>query len=284
MHRKRIPPPAGATASVHAVDPGALRADPVIVRQHPKTSEPNHREGTRGMKDSVEMVIQHAHGYVVVQLIGVLSMRTVAATRTTLVELLDGPGCVVADLSGLQLRHPGCVAVFAAATSQAGGWPLARLALIGADPRMRHHLSSRGVGPAVPVAESLGAALAMTDEPPHAARTSSTGPAGDRHASRITTIAQTNPEAARFVQGWLGVLLEHDMFGRHELVTTLSTFLEHGRDYTDTSRALGIHPSTARYRVYRITQLTQLDLHDSETLLNLHAATRLFTRTSDEPF
>jgi hypothetical protein len=236
------------------------------------------------MKDSVEMVIQQAHGYIVVQLIGVLSMHTIAATRTALVELLDGPGCVVADLSRLELRHPGCVAVFAAAATQAGGWPLARLALIGADPRMLSHLSSPGVGPAVPVAETLGAALAMTDQPPDRARTSSTGPAGDQHASRIATLAQTNPDGARFVQDWLGVLIEHDMFGRHELVTTLSTFLEHGRDYTGTSRALGIHPSTARYRIYRIAQVTRFDLHDSETLLNLHAATRLLTRSSDEPF
>jgi hypothetical protein len=210
-------------------------------------------------------------------------MHTIAPLRTSLVELLAGSDRVVADLSSLQLRHPACATVFAVAMRQAGGWPYAKLALIGADPRMLRHLSSRGIGPAVPVAHGLDAALALIDQPPHPARTSPTGPADEQRTARVAAIARTNPEAARFIQDWLGVLIEHDALGQHEFITTLSTFLEHDHDYDDTSRALGIHRSTARYRMYRISQLTQLDLHDQETRLSLHAATRILTRTPDEP-
>jgi hypothetical protein len=230
------------------------------------------------MNDAIEVLTQPATGHVMVLLIGVLSMQTMAATRTRLVELLGASDCVVVDLSGLHLRHPGCVAIFTTAVEQAGGWPHAKLALIGADPRMLTHLSSRGIDTAVPVADSLNAALAMTDLPPRP-RTSSTNPA----PSPVAAIARMNPAAAQFVQDWLGVLIEHDQLGRSELVATLATFLQHNCDYHDTARALGIHRSTARYRIHRIAQLTQLDLHDPEIHRHLHAATRIFDRLSDAP-
>jgi hypothetical protein len=72
---------------------------------------------------------------------------------------------MVVDLSRVELRHLGCVAVFGAAVQQAGGWPDAKLALLGANPRMLTHLA-RCSGPAVPVADSHDAALVMADQPP----------------------------------------------------------------------------------------------------------------------
>jgi DNA-binding PucR family transcriptional regulator len=166
---------------------------------------------------------------------------------------------------------------------QAGGWPHAKLALIGADPRMLTHLSSGGFGTAVPVADNLNAALAMTDRPPRPARTTSTYGALGAYPSRVDAIAQTNPEAAQFVQDWLGVVIEHDLLGRSELVATLASFLQHNCDYNATARAMGIHRSTARYRIHRIVQLTQLDIRDPETCRHLYAATRIFGRLSDTP-
>jgi hypothetical protein len=47
----------------------------------------------------------------------------------------------VADVSKLELRQPGCAAVFSAVVEQDGGWPHAKLALIGSDPRILTHLS-----------------------------------------------------------------------------------------------------------------------------------------------
>lgn len=227
------------------------------------------------MNDAIEVVVQLGIGYALVLLIGVLSIQTMAALRTTLADVLHKAGCVVADVSRLELRHPGCVSVFAAAVEQAGGWPDARLALTGAGPRMLTHLSSRHIRATVPVADSVLAALAMTDQPPRPARTEP-----EQGSPRITAIAQTDPEAARFVQEWLGLLIEHDSFGRSQLVTTLSTFLECHCDHEGTAKALGIHRSTVRYRIQRVGEITQLDLRNPEMRHFLRAATRILDRSA----
>jgi hypothetical protein len=232
------------------------------------------------MGDKIDIEVQPATGFVVVLLGGVLSMQTVAATRAALVELLADSDRVVVDLARVELRHPGCVAVFGAAVQQAGGWPDARLALIGADPRMLTHLA-RSTGLAVPVADSLDAALVMTDQPPGPARSPLAHPSDDPRLSPVTAIAETNPEAAQFIQDWLGVLVEHDVREPSNLVATLAAFLEHNHDYDSTARALGIHRSTAHYRIHRVAQVTQLDLRDPETARSLRAAIRIFIRLTD---
>ena len=232
------------------------------------------------MGDKIDIEVQPATGFVVVLLGGVLSMQTVAATRAALVELLADSDRVVVDLARVELRNPGCVAVFGASIQQAGGWPEARLALIGADPRMLTHLA-RSTGPAVPVADSRDAALVMTDQPPAPARSPLAHPSDDPRLSHFTAIAETNPEAAQFIQDWLGVLVEHDVREPSKLVATLAAFLEHNHDYDSTARALGIHRSTARYRIHRVAQVTQLDLRDPETVRSLRAAIRIFIQLKD---
>jgi purine catabolism regulator len=77
------------------------------------------------------------------------------------------------------------------------------------------------------------------------------------------------------------VLIEHDVREHSELVATLAGFLEHNQDYDATARALGIHRSTARYRIHRVAQVTQLELRDPETARSLRAAIRMFNRLSD---
>jgi hypothetical protein len=227
----------------------------------------------------IDLEVQPGTGFVVVRLSGVLSMQTVAATRAALAELLTDSERVVADLSHLQLRHPGCVTVFGTASRQAGGWPEAKLALIGADPRMLTHLA-RSRGPAVPVAGSLDAALVMADQPPGSIR-SRLNPVTEPRRDLVTAIAKTHPEAAQFIQDWLGVVIEHDVREQGALVTTLAAFLEGNQDFDRTARALGIHRSTARYRIHRVAQLTQLDLRDPATIRSLASASRLFTWLSD---
>jgi PucR-like helix-turn-helix protein len=88
---------------------------------------------------------------------------------------------------------------------------------------------------------------------------------------------------ADFIQDWLGMLIEHDVRERSELVTTLAAFLQHNHDYPSTASRLGIHRSTARYRIHRIAQLTQLDIYDLETAQNLRAAIRAFAKFSGTP-
>jgi sugar diacid utilization regulator len=81
-------------------------------------------------------------------------------------------------------------------------------------------------------------------------------------------------EVERFVQRWLGKLLEYDAQRGSELVRTLSHHLEHGGSYELTAKSLIVHRNTLKYRLQRIRQIGQVDLHDPETWFNLHLATR----------
>jgi DNA-binding PucR family transcriptional regulator len=81
-------------------------------------------------------------------------------------------------------------------------------------------------------------------------------------------------EVERFVQRWLGKLLEYDAQRGSELVRTLSHHLEHGGNYELTAKSLIVHRNTLKYRLQRIRQIGQVDLHDPETWFNLHLATR----------
>jgi sugar diacid utilization regulator len=81
-------------------------------------------------------------------------------------------------------------------------------------------------------------------------------------------------EVERFVQRWLGKLLEYDTQRGSELVRTLSHHLEHGGNYELTAKSLIVHRNTLKYRLQRIRQIGQVDLHDPETWFNLHLATR----------
>jgi hypothetical protein len=235
------------------------------------------------MRDAMDVAVKPASGYVIALLRGVLSVQTVATARAALVKLLAEADCVVADVSGLELRQPGCVAVFPTAVEQAGGWPHAKLALIGSGPRMLTHLSSRGAGTVVQIADGLDAALAMTDQPPSPTGASPTKPICEKHMHRIDAIVEKDPETAQFIVDWLGILIDHDAVARSDLVETLSTILENDGDYNDTSRALGIHRSTVRYRIHRIRELTQLDLHDPDTRFNLQVASRVLARLPVAP-
>jgi anti-anti-sigma regulatory factor len=235
------------------------------------------------MNDAIEVAIQPQGGYVVVRLSGELSLQTAAAARHALVQLLREADCVVADLSGLRLRDPGCVAVFAAALQQAGGWPHAKLALFGAGPRMLAQLRYPGVGAVVPVADGLDAAVTVADRSPGPASLSGITTIDEQGMSRVFEAMEKNGWLERFVRDWLGVLLDYDSQQRSELVRTLSVYLDCGGDYDEVSRGLGVHRSTVRYRVQRIRGLTQLDLEDADIRLNLHAATRALARFSGSP-
>ncbi len=84
-------------------------------------------------------------------------------------------------------------------------------------------------------------------------------------------------EVERFVQRWLGPLLEYDAQRGSELVRTLSHHLEHGGNYELTAKSLIVHRNTLKYRLQRIRQIGRLDLGDPETWFNLHLATRAWT-------
>ena len=78
-----------------------------------------------------------------------------------------------------------------------------------------------------------------------------------------------------FVDDWLGVLGAYDRAHRSELVHTLDHSLRDQRSVRAAAQGLHIHPSTLKYRLHRIEELTGRDLHDPETRFNLDLACRI---------
>ncbi|MET9000733.1 helix-turn-helix domain-containing protein [Amycolatopsis sp. NPDC004169] len=91
---------------------------------------------------------------------------------------------------------------------------------------------------------------------------------------RILDTGENHGDVLEFVREWLGKLLDYDTQRNADLVPTLAQYLECGGNYDDTAAALTIHRSTLRYRLGRIREITELDLNDVDSRLNLHLATR----------
>ncbi len=91
---------------------------------------------------------------------------------------------------------------------------------------------------------------------------------------RLLTARNPYREASNFARDWLGALLDYDGEHHADLVTTLSVYLDRGGNYDVTSHALNIHRSTLRYRLRRIREISNHDLADVNTRLNLHLAAR----------
>lgn len=87
-------------------------------------------------------------------------------------------------------------------------------------------------------------------------------------------------EVERFVQRWIGTLLDYDGQRGTDLVRTLSHYLDRGGSYEATSAALIVHRNTLKYRLQRIRQITGLELSDPETCFNLQLATRAWQTLS----
>jgi sugar diacid utilization regulator len=94
---------------------------------------------------------------------------------------------------------------------------------------------------------------------------------------RLLTSRDPYREATNFARDWLGDLLDYDTEHHAELVTTLAIYLDCGGNYDGTSHALNIHRSTLRYRLRRIREISDHDLTDVNTRLNLHLAARTWT-------
>jgi PucR C-terminal helix-turn-helix domain/GGDEF-like domain len=91
---------------------------------------------------------------------------------------------------------------------------------------------------------------------------------------RILDTSDDGVELERYVNEWLGALVEHDRDHHSELVHTLGVYLDMGGNYDRTADALIIHRSTLRYRLGRIRALSGRDLADPDSRLNLHVAIR----------
>ena len=81
-----------------------------------------------------------------------------------------------------------------------------------------------------------------------------------------------------FVHDWLGDLDAYDCAHGTDLVHTLGEWLRDQQSLRATAERLHIHPSTLKYRLRRIGDVTGRDLHDPEHRFNLDLACR--TRTT----
>ncbi|MDP2308438.1 MAG: helix-turn-helix domain-containing protein [Pseudomonadota bacterium] len=87
------------------------------------------------------------------------------------------------------------------------------------------------------------------------------------------------PEVDRFIQRWIGSLIDYDEKRNAELVRTLMLYLCNGGNYQATAEALFVHRNTLKYRLQRIRQISGLDLSDPEISFNLQLATRAWQTT-----
>lgn len=91
---------------------------------------------------------------------------------------------------------------------------------------------------------------------------------------RLLHATHDGTEIKQYVRDWLGRLLDYDSRHHADLTNTLFHYLECGGNYTATAEALVIHRSTLRYRLRRIGDVGEIDLHDVDSRLNLHVAAR----------
>ncbi|MFI7407910.1 PucR family transcriptional regulator [Streptomyces sp. NPDC049627] len=83
-------------------------------------------------------------------------------------------------------------------------------------------------------------------------------------------------ELEGFVREWLGQLIDYDAEHDTELVETLCRYFDCGGNYDEAAAALTVHRSTLRYRLQRIREISDRDLADVDTRLNLQVATRVW--------
>ncbi len=73
----------------------------------------------------------------------------------------------------------------------------------------------------------------------------------------------------------LGDLLQYDRDRDSDLLGTLRTYLECGRNVKRVSEVMFTHYNTVIYRLQRIREIAGIDLDDADTMLNMHIAIKI---------
>jgi len=79
----------------------------------------------------------------------------------------------------------------------------------------------------------------------------------------------------RFYQETLGLLVEHDGRKQGDLIRTLNGFFEANGNLAKAAQDLDVHRNTLVYRLERISELTEMNLDDSDNRLILHLALKI---------
>jgi len=92
----------------------------------------------------------------------------------------------------------------------------------------------------------------------------------------IFSLIEINPQRfADFTQKTLGLLMEYDQKHKTQLVDTLNLYFNYNSNVLKASREGYLNPSTMKYRLRRIQEITGLDLKDADVGLQLQLAMRL---------
>ena len=82
-------------------------------------------------------------------------------------------------------------------------------------------------------------------------------------------------QLGRFYEDTLGPLVEHDERKQSDLIRTLNGFFRANGNLAQAAKDLDVHRNTLVYRLDRISELTDLDMNDSDNRLILHLALKL---------
>lgn len=124
------------------------------------------------MHGDLDLYVGSCDGAVMVTATGLLNLPAALTLRKVLDKHLMDRGRVVVDVGELRLRRPSAAMVFPAALTAAGGWPQARLVLLGPDAESARTLGMTRVSSRVPVVADLNAACeALERRPPRVVRT-----------------------------------------------------------------------------------------------------------------
>ncbi len=92
----------------------------------------------------------------------------------------------------------------------------------------------------------------------------------------IFSLIEINPQNfAEFVKKTIGLLINYDQKHKTQLVSTLNLFYKYNSNVLKAAREGYLNPSTMKYRLRRIQEITGLDLKEPETSLQLQLAMRL---------
>ncbi len=92
----------------------------------------------------------------------------------------------------------------------------------------------------------------------------------------IFSLIEINPHNfAEFAKRTIGPLIVYDQEHKTQLVKTLSLFFKNNGNVLKAAREGYLNPSTVKYRLRRIQEITGLDLKDAETCLQLQLALRI---------
>jgi sugar diacid utilization regulator len=88
-------------------------------------------------------------------------------------------------------------------------------------------------------------------------------------------------ELREFVRRFIGPVVDYDRARQSGLVQTFAAYVENDYSLEATARALSMHVNTVKYRLRRIEELSGVNLHDSQGLMNVQLALRLHELTTD---